>query len=61
MPNGQLVDGQLFDNVARLRPGLCLDAGSTAAIDQAMIIHPALSEVAGWVTGELEETKGGNS
>lgn len=60
MPNGQLVDGQLFDNVARLRPGLCLDAGSTAAIDQAMIIHPALSEVAGWVTGELEEAEGGN-
>ncbi len=61
MPNGQLIDGQLFDNFARLRPGLCLDAGSTAAIDQAMIIHPALSEVAGWVTGELEEAKGGNS
>lgn len=60
MPNGQLVDGQLFDNVTRLRPGLCLDAGSTAAIDQAMIIHPALSEVAGWVTGELEEAEGGN-
>lgn len=60
MPNGQLIDGQMFDNVTRLRPGLCLDAGSTAAIDQAMIIHPALSEVAGWVTGELEEAKGEN-
>lgn len=31
-----------------------LQADTTAAIDQAMIIHPALSEVAGWVTGELK-------
>ena len=33
---------------------LCLEADSIEAIDQSMVIHPALSEVAAWVTGELE-------
>lgn len=32
----------------------CLQADSIKAIDQSMVIHPALSEVAAWVTGELE-------
>lgn len=32
----------------------CLEADSIEAIDQSMVIHPALSEVAAWVTGELE-------
>lgn len=32
----------------------CLQADSIEAIDQSMVIHPALSEVAAWVTGELE-------
>lgn len=32
----------------------CLQAGSVETIDQSMVIHPALSEVAAWVTGELE-------
>lgn len=36
-----------------IRPRLCFDPASTAAIDQAMVIHPALSEVAAWATGTL--------
>ena len=32
----------------------CLQPDSIDAIDQSMVIHPALSEVAAWVTGELE-------
>jgi dihydrolipoamide dehydrogenase len=55
LPHGQMIDGQFVEgSSARMRPGLCLEADSTATIDQAMIIHPALSEVAGWVTGALE-------
>jgi dihydrolipoamide dehydrogenase len=34
-----------------------LRADYTEAIDRSMIIHPALSEVAGWVTGELKRSE----
>jgi dihydrolipoamide dehydrogenase len=36
-----------------LRPHLCFSLDSTATIDQSMVIHPALSEVAAWATGYL--------
>ena len=36
-----------------IRPRLCIDPGTITAIDQAMVIHPALSEVAAWATGTL--------
>ena len=32
----------------------CLEASSIETIDQSMVIHPALSEVVAWVTGELK-------
>ncbi len=37
-----------------LRPHVFIKPDSTAAIDQAMVIHPALSEVAAWATGYLK-------
>ena len=37
-----------------LRPHVRFSPDSTAAIDQAMVIHPALSEVAAWATGYLK-------
>ena len=40
-----------------LRSHLSLRPDSTAAIDQAMVIHPALSEVAAWATGYLKPVK----
>jgi len=38
-----------------LHSHLSISPDSTAAIDQAMVIHPALSEVAAWATGTLKE------
>ena len=56
-----ITEGRMFRMSRKSREEGCLDADSTDAIDHAMIIHPALSEVAGWVTEELGQTQNNNN